>query len=149
MDKLVCVCFQFISALILALRGAAEYAFAILPGVLDALIADIALGIVKMRYRELTVGVFGAVYATAREQAGQFGNGNAIQLLMENVIQPVLQVWHLRLPAYNQALGDLSQKHTRFAGRVQEGGIWVPKQLLRQRIQHLVDDIRRRENLIV
>lgn len=124
MDKFIGMSFQLIATFILTLRGTAKNAFAILPGMLDALIADITLGIAKMRHRELTIGVFGAVHPAAGEQAGQLGDGDAVQLLVENVVQAVLEIRYLRGKPVNQPFCDLPQEHSCFAGGVYQGSVF-------------------------
>ncbi|MPN61342.1 hypothetical protein SDC9_209078 [bioreactor metagenome] len=65
------------------------------------------------------------------------------------MIDALLQIWYLRLQSRYQTLGYFTQEHSRFAGRVKKSGVGITEQFLRQHIEHLVHDIRRREHLIV
>lgn len=121
MDKLVGVAFQPIAALgvaVFLLGRAAKDAFAVFPHVRCVLKTDVALHILKVGDRVFTVGVFRAVHAPPPQQAGQLSDGNAVKLLVENVVHPLLQIGDLILQPHQQPLGDLPQKHTGFAGRV-------------------------------
>lgn len=81
-------------------------------------IADIALHIGKAADRILAVGVFGAVDAAPGQQAGQLGDGDAIELIVEDVVHPLLQIGDLVGQPHQQPLGDLPQKHAGLARRV-------------------------------
>lgn len=90
-----------------------------------------------------------AIEAAAGEEAGDLRHGDAVDLLMKDVIQPLLKIGNLVRQAYDQALGDLPQKDAGLGRRVQKLGAGVPKQLLRQQVQHGVGDLGRGEHLVV
>lgn len=48
-----------------------------------------------------------------------------------------------------EALRDFAEEHSGFAGWVKELRVRITEQLLRQHVEHLVSDVRRREDLIV
>ena len=110
--------FQAFIPLVLAFRCAAKDASAVLPSVGNALEADVALRIAKLCHGIAAVGVLGTVDAAAGEQACHLGDGDAVKLLMEDVIHPLLQVGDGVCQAIDQALGNLPQEDARFAHRV-------------------------------
>jgi len=134
---------------ILALARATENTPTIFPLVLYAFIPNVALGVIERCHRIDAVGVFAAVYAAPRKQTGQLGNGDAIKLMLKNMIDALLQVGQLRLQPFQQPFGDLPQENAGFASRVKKSGLGALEQFLRQQIQHLVGDFRRREDLVV
>ena len=83
MDKLISVGLEFRVALILTLRSTAIDALAILPSVLDALIDNVSLWLIlgELVCRPRTAGKLAAIDTAAREQAGEFGDGDAKELL--------------------------------------------------------------------
>ena len=81
-------------------------------------VADVALHILKAADRILAVGVFGTVDAAPGQQAGQFGDGDAKELLVEDVVHPLLQIGDLVLQPRQQPFGDLPQKYAGLARRV-------------------------------
>lgn len=103
---------------ILGFRRAAIDTSPILPAVGRILEADVALGVVEMGDGVYAVGILGTIEAAAGEQAGQLGDGDAIDLFLENVVHPFLQVGDLLLQTHQQPLGDLPQEYAALAGRV-------------------------------
>lgn len=98
MDKLVGMAFQLIAALgfaVFLLGCAAKDAFAILPHVLCVLKPNIALYILKAGNGILAVGLFGAVEAAPGQQTGQLGDGDTVELFVEDVIHALLQIRYL------------------------------------------------------
>ncbi len=140
---------QLVPTLILTFGRSAKQAFSILPGVFDPLIPDISAGILKSRDVILAVGELGTVDTSPREQAGQFSDGDGVELVVENVVDALLQIGDLGLQPFDEPLGDLPQKYPGFAGRVQEGGIGVGEQLLGKHVQHLIGHLRRGEHLVI
>ena len=78
----------------------------------------IALHVLEMTDRISAVGVLAAIQAAAGKQAGQFGDGDAVQLMLENMIDALLQIGDFVLQPHQQALGDFPQEHAAFAGGV-------------------------------
>jgi len=74
--------------------------------------------VIKLRHRELTVRVFRTVHAAPGEEARQLCNGNAVKLLMEDVVDALLQVGYLRLQPGDEPFCNFTQKHSRLAGWV-------------------------------
>ena len=92
MDHFVSVCFQIIGTVVFLLRGPTEYAFLVLPPVLDVLETHIAVNVVEMDHGVLTVRKFGAIQAAPGEMRGQLRNGNTIKLMLENMVRALLQI---------------------------------------------------------
>ena len=123
MNKFISMGFKRCVAVILALRCAAENASAILPGVRHALETYIAFAIIELANRIDTVWVLAAIDPAAGKQTGQFGDGDAVELALKNVINTLLQIGDGWLQPFQQSFGDLAQKDTRFAGRIKKFGI--------------------------
>ena len=149
MDQLIGMGLQHFVPVVLALGCAAKDAFSVFPAVGDPLVANVALRIVKAGHGIHAVGVLAAINTASGEQAGQLGDGDAVKLMMKDVIDTLLQVGKDRLQSGQQPLGNLPQKDAAFAGGVQKLGVGVRKQLLREHIEHGVCHLRRREHLIV
>lgn len=111
-------------------------------------IADVAVGIVKTNDGIRPIGVFGAVHSAAGEEGRQLRNGDAEELISENVFQALLPVWDVSFQPLVEPFGNFPQKNAALAAGVQEGGGGVGKKLLRQQIQHGIGNFRRREHLI-
>ena len=110
---------------------------------------DISLRRVKLAYGICAVRVLAAIDAAAGQERGQLCNGNAVKLLMEDVIQELLQIGDLVLKTANQALCDLAEENAAFAGGVKEPSVGASKQFLRQQIEHGVCHLRRGKDLVV
>ena len=78
--------FQFVPSLVFTLGRTAEQALAVLPAVRCPLVPDIAAGVLKKRDGILAVGILGAIHTSPGEKAGQFGDCDTIQLLV-NLMQ--------------------------------------------------------------
>lgn len=120
MDEFIGVAFQPVArgVAVFLFGRTAEHALAVLPHMLRIFIADVALHILKAADRILAVGVLGAVDAAPSQQTGQLGDGNAVELLVEDMVHPLLQIGDLVLQPHQQPLGDLSQKHAGLTRRV-------------------------------
>ena len=92
MYPLISVGFQLIPSLVFTFRGTAEQALAVLPAMRDPLISDVAAGVLKKRDGILAVGILGTIHTSPGEKAGQFCDGDAIQLLVKNVVDAFLQI---------------------------------------------------------
>ena len=51
---------------------------------------------------------------------GELRNGNAIELLFEDVVCPLLKIGYLRFKTLQEALRDLAQEHAALAGRIEK-----------------------------
>ena len=107
MNELVGVGLQAVVPLILALGGPAEGAALVFPAMLGVLEADVALNGIEVGHGVASVGVLAAIEAAAGQEAGDLRHGDTVDLLMEDVVQPLLQVRDLVLQTHDQALGDL------------------------------------------
>jgi hypothetical protein len=150
-DEFVSVAFQSLLSCLFSiggLRGAAKDAFAALPSMCDVFVADVALGIVKTNDGVRPIGVFGAVHSAAGEEGRQLRNGDAEELISENVFQALLPIWEVSFQPLVEPFGNLPQKDATLAAGVQKGNGRVGKKLLREQIQHGVGNLRRREHLV-
>lgn len=102
-----------------------------------------------MHYGKVAVRIFAAIHSSARKQTCELSDGDAEKLFMEDMFQPLIEVGEARFQPFNEPLRDLPEENARLAGRVQECGVRVAEQLLRQHVQHPVYNFGRRENLIV
>lgn len=150
-DEFVSVAFQSLLSCLFSiggLRGAAKDAFAAPPGVCDVFVADVALGIVKTNDGVRPIGVFGTIHSAAGEKGRQLRNGDAEELISENVFQALLPVWEVSFQPLVEPFGNFPQKDAALAAGVQKGNGRVGKKLLREQIQHGVGNLRRREHLV-
>ena len=151
MDEFISVAFQSLLSCLFSiggLRGTAKDAFAALPSMCDVFVADVALGIVKTNDGVRPIGVFGAVHSAAGGEGRQLRNGDAEELISENVFQALLPIWEVSFQPLVEPFGNLPQKDATLAAGVQKGGGGVGKKLLREQIQHGVGNLRRREHLV-
>ncbi len=149
MDELVGVGFEFLAAFVVGFVRPAEGAAAVLPGMFDALEADVAFGGVKgLADGILAVGGLGAIDRAARKQAGQLGDGDTEELVFHDVVDTLLAVGDFGLQPLVEPAGNLTQKHARLAGRVEKSGLFVAPELFRQQIKHPVHQLQRREHLV-
>ena len=102
---------QRLVAVVVLLGGPAVPAVPVDPGVPEPFVVDVALGPVEPHDRVPAVGILGAVEAPAREQARELGDGDAEDLPLVDVVEPLLQVGLLALKAPDEPLGDLAQEH--------------------------------------
>lgn len=150
-DEFVSVAFQPLFSCLLSiggLRGTAKDAFAAPPGVCDVFVADVAVSIVKTNDGVRPIGVFGTIHSAAGEKGCQLRNGDAEELISENVFQALLPVWEVSFQPLVEPFGNLPQKDAALAAGVQKGNGRVGKKLLREQIQHGVGNLRRREHLV-
>lgn len=141
--------FQFLSAFIFCFGCTTKGALSIFPAVLYAFVRDITTWIFKVGNRIFAVGIFRAIDAAAGKQAGQLRDSNAIELLAEDMIHPLLQIGNFIFQPHQQPLSNFPQKYAGFAGRVKECGVRTAEQLLRQQVQHPICHLRRSEYLVV
>ena len=91
---------QRLVAVVVLLGGPAVPAVPVDPGVPEPFVVDVALGPVEPHGRVPAVGILGAVEAPAREQARELGDGDAEDLPLVDVVEPLLQVGLLALKQY-------------------------------------------------
>ena len=97
MNHFISVRFQIIGTVVFLLRGPTEYAFSVLPTVFDILEAHIAVNVIEMDHGVFAVRKFGAIQAATGKMRGQLGDGDAVKLMLENVIRALPQVRVQRL----------------------------------------------------
>ena len=149
MDKRIRIGLNSFYAVVLGAVGTTILALAILPSVLAAHIAQVALHIVESRtYTILAVGLFGAIECAAAHLGGEVGAGDAEDLFGHNMIDALLQVGNLLFKPSQQPFGNLTQEDTGFAAWVEEARLAGTEQLLRQQIEHSVGQLGRGEDLV-
>ena len=149
MYPLISMGFQFVPSLVFDLGCTAEQTFAVLPAMRYPLISNITAGVLKKRDGILAVGILGTIHTSPGEKAGQFSDCDAIQLLVENVVDAFLQIRDFLFQPLNQPFGNFPQKHPRLTGWVEKCCAAVMPQFFRQHIQHPVCYLRWCEHLIV
>ena len=92
MDEFVSVGLETLPffASVFTLGCAAEFAAAVLPSVRRIFESYIALRVVEAGDGVYAVGVLGTIEAAAGKQAGQLGDGDAVELVVEDVVHPFL-----------------------------------------------------------
>ena len=150
MDKGIGVGLAAFGAGVFAFAGSAALAAALgVPGVVASLVQQVALHVTESRADAvLAVGLLGAVERPAAHLGSEVGAGDAEDLLGHNVVDALLQVGDFVLKASQQSLGYLPQEDSTLAARVKETRLWTAEQLLRQQVEHLVGQLRRREDLV-
>jgi hypothetical protein len=105
--------FKFLATVKRFLTGSAKFAFAILPCVFHAFKPDVAsITGETLGDRVRATGVFRAIHASPRQQAGQVRDTNAKYLLGQNMIDAFLEIGNLCRKPTREAAGNLTQKHT-------------------------------------
>ena len=149
-DELIGVGFQSIGAVIDILACSAKRAFAILPSVLYPVKFDISLRRIKSLADGIfAVGGFGAIHTSAGKQRGEFRNGNAIELVLVNVVDAGSFVGYLGFQPEHQTFGYFPQEHARLAHRVEKRGVFVTPNAVGQEVEYLVCQIGRRKHFVV
>ena len=149
MDKRISVGFNGFYAVILGTVGTTMLTFAILPSVLAAHIAQIALCIIETgSYTILTIGLFGAIERAAAHFGGEVGAGYAEDLPGHNMVDALLQVGNLLFQPCQQSFGNLTQEDSALAARVEKARLAGTEQLLWQQVEHSVGQLGRGEDLI-
>ena len=149
MDKFIGVAFQTLFPLVLRLTCATVNALAVFPGMPNILEADIAVNIGKFADGIGRCGVLGAIERAPRQKRRKLGYGNAVNLIMQNMIKALLQVRKLFFKPGHKPFGNFPQKNAGLADRIQKFRPGILKQLLRQQIQHGVCDAGRREDFVI
>ena len=149
MNEHIGVLLCFVASVIDGLAGAAILALAVYPCVLDVFIDYIAALGVELRDAELAVGVLGTIDGATGEQGGEFRDGYAEHLAVQDVVDALLTVGYLVLQSSVEPLHYLAQEDAALGEGVEEGGVGTTEQLLRQEVEHLVRQLRRREHFVV
>ena len=108
MNKLVSVGFKVAASVVNLLRGATIAAFPILPNMKNLIKVDITVSIVKVRKAVFAAGILRAIEAAATHQGCQACNGDAVKLMVHDVVDALLKVWNLIGQSFNQSFGNLS-----------------------------------------
>ena len=131
MDKGISVGFNGFYAVVLGAVGTTMLTLAVLPSVLAAHIAQVALRIVKTGgHTILTIGLFGAIERATTHLGSEVGAGDAEDLFGHNMVDALLQVGYLLFQPCQQPFGNLAQEDTAFAARVKKARLAGTEQLL-------------------
>ena len=65
------------------------------------------------------------------------------------MLNAFFKVGNLRFKSFDKPFGYLAQEHTALATRIEEGGIGILEQLLREHVYNLVCQFGRSENLVI
>ncbi len=149
MDKRIRIGLNGFYAVVLCAVGTTMLTLAVLPNVLAAHIAQVALHIVENRtYTILSVGLLGAIECAAAHLGGEIGAGNTEDLLGHNMVDALLQVGNLLFKPSQQPFGNLAQEDTAFAAWVEKTRLAGTEQFLRQQIEHSISQLGRGEDLV-
>ena len=112
MYQFVSVCFQRWVTIILFFICSTEQArgvwitFTVVkrlaPSMLDILESHIAVNVIEMDHGVFAVRKFGAIQAAPGKMRGQLRNGDAVKLMLKNMIRALLQIWVQRLEALEE-----------------------------------------------
>ena len=64
------------------------------------------------------------------------------------MVDALLPIGDLRFQSLVEPPGNFAQKHAGLAGRVEKPGLGIAPERLRQEVQHLIGQLRRREDLV-
>ena len=149
MYHLVSVRLEIVCAVVFLLRRAAEHTPALLPAVFDVFKANVAVYVVEVHHLVIPIRRLGAIEAAAGQMGRQLRDGDAVELVLENVIGPLLQIRIDRLQPFEQTFGNLTEKYAALTAGVQKRSVRVAEQLLRQQVEHGVRHLRRGKHLVV
>ena len=149
MDKGISVGLDGFHTVVLGAVGTTMLTLAVLPSVLAAHIAQVALRIVETGgHTILTIGLFGAIERATAHLGGEVGAGNAEDLFGHNMVDALLQVGNLLFQPCQQPFGNLTQEDSALAARVEKARLAGTEQLLWQQVEHSVGQLGRGEDLI-
>lgn len=124
-NELICMDLHFCSIICaLSLRGPAKNASSILPSMLDIFEANIAVNVIEMDHGVFAIRKFGAIQAAPGKMRGQLGDGDAVKLMLENMVRALLQIRIQRLKALEEPFRNFTQKHTTLAGWVYKNAVF-------------------------
>ena len=119
MNESIGMAFQFFPPFIGLFAGSAVHATPVGPGVLHAPEPNISFGVVEgLADGILSVGRLGAVNGPPRKQGGQLRDGESVELVLEDVVYPLLAVGDLLLKPLVEPLGDFTQEDAGFAAGI-------------------------------
>ena len=148
-NKRVGVGLNTFNTVILGTVGTTMLTFAVLPSVLAAQIAQVALCIIKTSgHTILTIGLFGAIERAATHLGGEIGTGDAEDLPGHDVVDTLLQVGDLLFETRQQPFRNLAQEDAALAAGIEKPRIGTAEQLLRQQVEHTVGQLGRGEDFV-
>lgn len=124
-------------------------AFAVLPGVGTVGVEDVAALGVEAGDAVFAVGVLAAIKGAPGQVGSQLRDGDAEDLVVQDVVDAKLSVWHQRFQASVQPFDDFPQEYATLGEWVKECRVRTPEKLLRQQVQDAVRQFWRGEDLVV
>ena len=151
MDEFVGVGFEAVALGVaeLVFAGAAPFAAAVDEVVGDVAEADVAFGGVEAARGIAAVRILRAVERPARDEGCELGGRDAVELMMKDVIDALLQVGKLIRQSRDEPLCDFAQEDTALATDVEESRLRIAEEFRRQQIKHVVHHLRRREHFVI
>ena len=149
MDEHIGVLLRFGAAVIDRLGRAAILAFAVLPGVGTIGVKNIPAFRAESGDAVVPVGVHRAVKRPSGQIGCQFGDCNAKNLIMKNMIDTFLTVSNILFQALVKPFDNLAEEHSALAERIQELCVRALEKILREKVKDAVRQFRRGEDLIV
>ena len=95
------------------------------------------------------VRILRAVERPARDEGRELGGRDAVELMMKDVIDALLQVGKLIRQSRDEPLCDFAQEDAALAADVKEGRLRITEEFRRQQIKHVVHHLRRREHFVI
>lgn len=95
------------------------------------------------------VGVLAAIKGAPGQVGRQLRDGDAEDLVVQDVVDAKLSVWHQRFQASVQPFDDFPQEYATLGEWVKECRVRTPEKLLRQQVQDAVRQFWRGEDLVV
>ena len=116
----------------------------------NAIKKDIALlGFKTFANGIFAIGRFGAIKTAARQQRGEFCDGDAEKLVFINVIDALILVGDFVFQSHHQPLCHFAEKDAALADRIKKAGVFIAPQFRWQQIQNLIHQMRRREHFVI
>ena len=111
MDELVSMGFQLFASFVFLPACSAVDAAVVVPCMLNLFMQNVTYRIFKyLCNRVFTIRRLGAIERPSRKQSGQFRNGDAKNLVAENVVDSLLLVGNLFFEPFHEALGNLPKE---------------------------------------
>ena len=150
MNELIGVAFLVLATIVNISAGATIDALAsIVPSMQNLMEENIAFCRVETTDAVLATGILAAIERTTTYQGGKFRYRHSIHLMVQDVVEPSLNIGNFIGKTYQQALGYLSQKDSTLRKRVEKLSLAIAPNILWQHVEHTIGYLRRRKHLIV
>ena len=149
MDEHVGILLCLRASVIDRLGCAAVFAFTVFPSVGTIGVQDVAAFGVEPGNAVFAVGVLATVNGTAGQVGCQLRDGDAEDLVVQDMVDAELPVRHQGFKAPVEALDDFPEEDAALGERIQKLGVRTLEKVLRQQIQDAVSKLRRGEDFVV